>query len=742
MGKLYRPVLFILLSILVTASTVCAQNLSSDQQQRLNKLNKQLEKAVAEKNFTSAASYSGKIGYIYWNSGLHSEAINSFEKSLQYNSKVGNKNGIKTLRYNLGLIYSEQEDYQRALEQFNMGIKIARNLNQKEGELNGLTNKASTLKAMGEHKKSIKTTQKALSIAKELNSLKLIRRCYGLLAENHETLGNSKQSIKYFDKFSALDKHIKKQQMDELEDQTKEKVQEIEQEKQKKEKALADKSKELETTKDSLTEVEKLTEKQKLELEMKELTVSKQKAQLRNERLIRYGLIGVVSLIFVFLIVIFFQFRQKKRANKLLEKQNKQINDQKTEIEKQRDLANRQKKDILDSIEYASRIQNALLPPDYLLEKGLHEYFLLFKPRDVVSGDFYWMTHKDNKIIVAAADCTGHGVPGAFMSMLGIAFLNEIVNRITENKHVYSLQANEILNQLRSYIIQSLHQDKDASESKDGIDIALTIIDFDNKKIQFSGAHNSLILIRDNDIIEKKADRMPVAIHKKANQSFTNHELDIKDNDMIYLFSDGYPDQIGGPKGRKFMARKFKNLLLDIHQKPMEEQKQILNEKYEEWRNGYQQLDDILIIGTRLKASKKPKLTQKTSDYDWQDYKILIAEDTEINFIFLSEALKNTGVNIVHAEDGKKAIERIENEADIDLVLMDINMPKLDGFESTAKIRELRDDLPIIAQTALSIDNAQEKAEEVGCDDFITKPIKLKSFLRLIDQYLKQNKNK
>jgi CheY-like chemotaxis protein/serine phosphatase RsbU (regulator of sigma subunit) len=742
MGNLNRPVLFILLSIIFTASSVCAQNLTSDQQQRLNKLNKQLEKAVAEKNFTSAASYSGKIGYIYWNSGLHSEAINSFEKSLQYNSKVGNKNGIKTLRYNLGLIYSEQEDYQNALEQFDMGIKIARNLNQKEGELNGLTNKASTLKAMGAHKKSIKTTEKALAIAKELNSLKLIRRCYGLLAENHETLGNSKQSIKYFDKFSALDKHIKKQQMDELEDQTKEKVQEIQQEKQKKEKALADKSKELETTKDSLTEVEKLTEKQKLELEMKELTVSKQKAQLRNERLIRYGLIGVVSLIFVFLVVIFFQFRQKKRANKLLEKQNKQINDQKTEIEKQRDLANRQKKDILDSIEYASRIQNALLPPDYLLEKGLHEYFLLFKPRDVVSGDFYWMTHKDNKIIIAAADCTGHGVPGAFMSMLGIAFLNEIVNRITENKHVYSLQANEILNQLRSYIIQSLHQDKDASESKDGIDIALTIIDFDNKKVQFSGAHNSLILIRDNEIIEKKADRMPVAIHKKADQSFTNHELDIKDNDMIYLFSDGYPDQIGGPKGRKFMARKFKNLLLDIHQKPMEEQKQILNEKYEEWRNGYQQLDDILIIGTRLKASKKPKLTQKTSDYDWQDYKILIAEDTEINFIFLSEALKNTGVNIVHAQDGKKAIERIENEPDIDLVLMDINMPKLDGFESTAKIRELRDDLPIIAQTALSIDNAQEKAEQVGCDDFITKPIKLKSFLRLIDQYLKQNKNK
>jgi len=186
------------------------------------------------------------------------------------------------------------------------------------------------------------------------------------------------------------------------------------------------------------------------------------------------------------------------------------------------------------------------------------------------------------------------------------------------------------------------------------------------------------------------------------------------------------------------MARKFKQLLFDIHQKPMEEQKQILNQKYEEWKDGYQQLDDILIIGTRLKTTEKPKLTEKTGEYDWENYKILIAEDTEINFIFLSEALKNTGVEIVHAENGEKAIEKVKNDPEIDLVLMDINMPKVDGFESTAKIKEINNDMPIIAQTALSIDNAEEKANEVGCDDFITKPIKLKSFLKLIDQYLKQ----
>ena len=738
MASLKRSIFLTLLGVFIIANSLKAQDLSTEQQKRVQQLTKNLQEALKQDNYSSAASYSGKMGYIYWNGGFYNKAIENFNDALEFNSKVGNRNGIKTIRYNLGLIYSEQEQYQQAINQFVKGIEIARSLNQKEGILNGLTNKASALKGFGKHKKSIIAAEQALNIAKELKSLKLIRRCYGLLAENYEAMGNSQKSIEYFDKFSMLDKKIKKEQMKQLEDETQKRVDDIQTEKEQKEKDLSERTQQLKSTKDSLTETKRLTEKQKMEIEMQELTVSKQKEKLRNERLIRYGLIGIVSLVLVFLIIIFFQFRLKKKANKLLEKQNKKINDQKTEIEKQRDLANRQKKDILDSIEYASRIQNALLPPDYMLEKGLSEYFLFFKPRDVVSGDFYWMTQKDNKIIIAAADCTGHGVPGAFMSMLGIAFLNEIVNRITENKHVFSLQANEILNQLRNYIIQSLHQDQDKSDSKDGIDIALTIIDFNNKKIQFAGAHNSLILIRNNEIIEKKADRMPVAIHKKADKSFTNHELDIKEDDMIYLFSDGYPDQIGGSKGRKFMSRKFKELLLEIHQKPMEEQKQILNNKFEEWKSGYQQLDDVLIIGTRLKTTKKPKLTEKTGAYDWQGYIILIAEDTEMNFVFLSEALKNTGVDIIHAENGEIAIEKIKADPDIDLVLMDINMPKIDGFESTAKIKEINKNIPVIAQTALSIDNAEEKSKEAGCDDFITKPIKLKSFLKLIDNYLKQ----
>ncbi len=713
-----------------------AQSLSQEQRDKISQYEEKLSKAQKDKNNSEIASYYGKIAYTYWSAGFFEKAKQNFKNSLEFNKKVGNQNGMKTIQYNIGLIETDQGNYSQALSEFRKGLSIAREINQKRGIFTGLINIAETQKKLNNHKEAIKDTKEALSLAKELNNLKLVRRCYGILAQSYKETGNNELSMKYFDEFSAIDKHIKNERISQIESESKKKVDQIKTQKAKQEEELKDKTQKLEVTKDSLKETKELTQKQKMRIKLDQLALKKKEAQLKSRRLIIYGVSGVAVLILIFLVIIFRQFSQKKKANKLLEEQNEQINKQKGEIEKQRDLANKQKKDITDSIEYASRIQNALLPPDYLMEKSLQDYFILFKPRDIVSGDFYWMTEKDNKLIMAAADCTGHGVPGAFMSMLGIAFLNEIVNKIVENEHVYSLQANEILNQLRSYIIESLHQSQDNTESKDGIDIALTIIDFNTQKIQYAGAHNPLYLVRNNEVTVKKADRMPVAIHKKADQPFTNHEIEFQDQDTIYIFSDGFHDQIGGKKGRKFMSGKFKKYLLEIHKEPMEKQKELLNNKFEEWRNGYQQLDDILIIGAKLKSKPKERLKPK-SEYDWQDYSILIAEDTEMNFIFLSEALKHTGVKIHHAKDGEEAVKYIENNPDINLVLMDINMPKLNGFESTQKIKRINKNIPVIAQTALDIDNADEKSKEYGCDNYIRKPIKLKSLLSLIDGYLK-----
>jgi len=201
------------------------------------------------------------------------------------------------------------------------------------------------------------------------------------------------------------------------------------------------------------------------------------------------------------------------------------------------------------------------------------------------------------------------------------------------------------------------------------------------------------------------------------------------------MFSDGFSDQIGGPKERKFMSRNFQSLLLKIHHEPLSKQKEILNETFYDWKGDGLQLDDILIIGIKFEETKEVK--PKKEQYDWSNKTILIAEDTEINYIFLVEALKSTKVSILRAKDGEEAIQVCKEHENIDLILMDINMPKLDGFESTQQIKQLKPNIPIIAQTALNIEDAKEKAEKVGCDDFILKPIRLKQFLSKLDTFLK-----
>jgi len=714
---------------------IAAQSLDPEIQDKLTEYKVQAEKFKSENNTILQADYYNKIAYLYWENEIYTQAIDYFTQSAEINKVHNNKNGLKNIYYNVGLIYSDMSDYNQALNWFNQGLEIARDLKQKDGVYTGLLNKASVLKNQNQNAEAVENLQQALSYAKELNNLKLIRTCYGMLAENYEILGDSENTMKYFELFATVDKHIKSEQIKEIEARSNEQVQKVQQEKVLTEKALTEKSDQLAETKETLKEQEKIAHQQQLELEVKELAIKEKEAQLKNEKIIRYGITFIFIVILFFSIILYRQFKAKKEANKKLEEQNVQIKIQKEEIEKQRDLANQQKKDITDSIEYAKRIQTALLPPLSFIRRSLPEHFILFKPRDIVSGDFYWMMNKDDKIIIAAADCTGHGVPGAFMSMLGTAFLSEIVNKIIENKHIYSLQANEILNQLRNYIIESLHQSGAENESKDGIDIALCIIDPEKKKLQFAGAHNPLYLIRNNELIMYKGDRMPVSIHQNASISFTNNEIDINEDDIIYIFSDGFVDQIGGPKKRKFMSRNLQDLLLKIHKKPMDVQEQILNKTFEDWKGNYIQLDDILIIGIKLETSKR-QIASKES-YNWSGKTILIAEDTEMNYLFLVEALKTTNVNILRAKDGEEAIEVFKENPGIDLILMDINMPKMDGFETTKQIKEIRKDIPVIAQTALNIEDARDKASEVGCDDFILKPIRLNLFLSKLNSYLK-----
>ncbi len=270
------------------------------------------------------------------------------------------------------------------------------------------------------------------------------------------------------------------------------------------------------------------------------------------------------------------------------------IRERTAEIVEQKEEIEEKNREITDSIHYASRIQSAVLPPGDYISEILPARFILYLPRDIVSGDFYWITKSNGKIITVAADCTGHGVPGAFMSMLGIAFLNEIVSKQLD------LHANDILNQLRVQVIKSLRQTGKEGESKDGMDIALCLIDLENMQLEFAGANNSLFLIRDEKLEVFKPDKMPIGIHQRASEPFTLHQMNLKRGDLLYTFSDGFVDQFGGPKGKKFMITRFKELLHQIHQKDMEEQKEILINTFIDWKGNAAQIDDVLVMGVKI----------------------------------------------------------------------------------------------------------------------------------------------
>ncbi|MFZ5941178.1 MAG: triple tyrosine motif-containing protein [Bacteroidota bacterium] len=280
----------------------------------------------------------------------------------------------------------------------------------------------------------------------------------------------------------------------------------------------------------------------------------------------------------------------------------------------------KQKEELTDSIEYASRIQRALLPTEKVLEDAQLDHFILFRPRDIVSGDFYWMGQRDGKVFFVAADCTGHGVPGAFMSMLGISFLDEIIIKsgVTDT--------NLILDSLREHVITSLKQSgKSIGEStKDGMDLSMVRIDSENHSFQFSGAYNPLYYVRELTAEEKatvargeeletgrgdfynathilfqlRADQMPIGISEKK-MDFSATELP-NDNYTLYLFSDGYLDQFGGSEGKKFMSKNFKKLMLDIQAYPMAEQRKLMEKTLLEWMGHEPQIDDILVVGIRL----------------------------------------------------------------------------------------------------------------------------------------------
>jgi serine phosphatase RsbU (regulator of sigma subunit) len=354
----------------------------------------------------------------------------------------------------------------------------------------------------------------------------------------------------------------------------------------------------LKNQKEKITQQISMIDEQLKKISDQESKIKIQLATLEKQKLILYFVIFALLLVSFLGYYIYRGYKIKKEANIKLEEKNRTISFQKDEIEEQKNLAEAQrdqiayqKKHITDSIMYAKRIQTALIPSLELFSDKL-QHFVLYKPLAIVSGDFYWVSAQGSKQIIISADCTGHGVPGAFMSMLGVTLLNEIVN----GKHI--LMPDQIIENLRQGVIKSLNQVADEDSVKDGMDISVCVVDFAENILWWAGANNPLYLVRGNELIHYRADKMPASIHYRM-QPFTLHKIELRKGDAFYIFSDGYADQFGGPKQKKYMSSQLKETLVSMTDMPMLKQAERLNEIFEDWKGDSPQVDDVTLIGVR-----------------------------------------------------------------------------------------------------------------------------------------------
>lgn len=476
------------------------------------------------------------------------DPLGYYNRALQIKRRFNDQLGVAVVLNNIGRIYSQMGKHGMAKQRFEQSLKEARHIDNNNLIANNLVDLAHNYKRQDQYSLALGLLNQGLQKSKAMGLKNNLKNIYLLFSEINDEINRPAKALDYYKLYVAVKDSITNE----------EKYKQI-------------------------SQLETIYETEKKEKEIQLLNKDKllqQQVISQQKRTIIFISIGTL-LIILFLLLVYKFYREKKKANRILEEQNHIISDQ--------------KKEITDSIEYASKIQSAILPRKELLDKLLGTYFILYLPKDIVSGDFYWVKEYGRKIITVAADCTGHGVPGAFMSMLGVAFLEEIASNNTE------LSSNEIIGKLREKIIISLHQqEEDELSSKDGMDLSMSVIDYQNKTIEFTGAYNSLIIIRDQQLIELKGDKMPVGIHVRANEPFTTKTETLQPNDMFYSFSDGFPDQIGGEKGRKFMIKKFKKLLLEIHEKNLSQQKEILQETIEAWKGENKQMDDILVMGLKI----------------------------------------------------------------------------------------------------------------------------------------------
>lgn len=542
----------------------------------------ELETALKNKDYVLAVDIYYKMGSAAWKSGNSKKSVELFKKGIDLSQQNQLTGQAQHGWYSLGLIQYNSNEYNDAIKSFDESLNHAKSNNDQESIARSELYIGKCFFLKGKNRRSVKALEDALNTALKIKDLDLQKECYVWLSKSHKAMGNEAKATEYENSFSLINRDLaRKTELNTMEEKISSVTKVLETQEQtlkNQEQTLKSKEQTLERVSDSLKEVTEISKSQQLKIDLlnveKELTdvsLKAKEAELKNNKLVRNSLIIGFILIGILAAVTYKGYKDKEKAGEEIHK--KQL-------------------DIESSINYGLRIQQAMLPSKEKFEELLPQSFVLFKPRNVVSGDFYWINELYNeKLAVAAVDCTGHGVPGAFMSMIGSNALDSIVN-------TYVDEPDKILHELHRKVFTALKQEE--TGNKDGMDMALCVIDSDRDQLYFSGAKNHLIYIKEGEVFQIRGDKYPIGGIRKVPASFTQHTIDLEGEMYFYLYSDGFVDQFGGPDNMKFMSKRFKALIEEIHQLPMNEQKQKLEEAFIAWKGDHKQTDDVLVIGFKL----------------------------------------------------------------------------------------------------------------------------------------------
>jgi serine phosphatase RsbU (regulator of sigma subunit)/Tfp pilus assembly protein PilF len=551
---------------------------------------KSLEIAEDIKNDKQIAAVSGNIGVVYAMQKKYPQALDYFSKALKKSEEQGNKSGIARFLANLGVVYSLQQDNAKALNYYLRALKMNEELGEKNAIENQLGNIGAIYCAQKKYSLALAFYVKALKMSEEMENkkgvvaqLSNIAGVYSATKKYVEAEKYLLQSMSISDSIGVLDLQMEvRLHLSETYEKT-----------GRLDKALEMYKKAMDI-KDTLYNQDKNEEiirhEMNYEFSKKEAIETIEKKKQYSSKLISYGISVIITVFLILVIVltvaVFRALRKSQKQQTIIEIKN-------TETELQKKIIEEKNKDITASIQYAKQIQNALLREEEHISKHLPEHFILFLPKDIVSGDFYWGVEKQEYWYFAAADCTGHGVPGAIMSMLGISFLNDIA--LSEGIHSPA----HILNLLRKRIITELRQTGETGGNKDGMDISICCLNLKTYELQWAGANNALNIIRNGKLEETKADKQPIGYYPEM-RPFTNHQLQMQKGDSIYIYSDGYADQFGGPKGKKLTYKRLEKIIIENNNLPMEEQKKLFKQQFIEWKGTFEQVDDVCLVGVRI----------------------------------------------------------------------------------------------------------------------------------------------